>query len=250
MKHALGALLFAWATLSAATAFADPRLDEKVYLPTVETHVLELETRLGSESGGPLGGANTFVGEMEYGVNRRLSLALVATASNDPHEAMTWRGVGVEGVYTLGKIPLTGIDTAAYVEYTRGLNGESDGLEAKLLAARRFGPVRAVLNLIAERPIGGGQSDDVTYGYAAGATVRVAGRLRIGAEAFGDLGSDHAFLRGRQGAYAGPAAQWEWRPHGSPVEFDFDIGWLKALSADRAEADSQFRLGLEIEKPF
>ena len=38
-----------------------------------------------------------------------------------------------------------------------------------------------------------------SYGYAASATWRVAGQLRLGAEALGDLGSDHG-LFGRQGA--------------------------------------------------
>src|SRR5665213_636509 len=62
----------------AAPALADPRLDEVVYSPYVENHMLELETRVGQEVGdGDLKGAQTLVNELEYGVSDRLSLALV-----------------------------------------------------------------------------------------------------------------------------------------------------------------------------
>ena len=72
-------LLAAGLTLLApAVALADPRLDEKVYSPFVDKGEVELESRAGSEIGGPLGGAATTVFEAEYGLSDRLSLALVA----------------------------------------------------------------------------------------------------------------------------------------------------------------------------
>lgn len=250
MKIALAAALACFTGSLATAAAADPRLDEQVYTPYIETHVLEAGTRFGGENGGRLGGAQTLVGELEYGVNDRLSLAVVGMADKVPGESMSLQGLGVEGVYALGKIPGLGVDTAAYLEYTHGLNGGDDAVEAKLLAARRFGRVRAVVNLIMERPLGVADENYASYGYAAALTWRVAGSLRLGAEAFGDLGSDHGFLRGPQGAYVGPTVRWGWRPHASPVALQFNLGWLKAAGADRTEADSQFRLGLEIERHF
>lgn len=235
---------------AASTALADPRLDEKVYDPYVKNHVLELEVRAGGETGGTLGGSRTYVGEVEYGVNDRLSLALIGKVSNDPGESAKLHGLGLEGVYYLGQIPHTGIDTGAYLEYAKGFNGGDDVVEAKLLAARQFGPIQAVANLIMERPLNVADERFASYGYAASATWQPAPSWKLGAQAFGELGSDHGFLRGPQGAYIGPMAQWEVRPGGSPFEVEFNASWLKAVGTNRTEADSQFRFVVELERRF
>jgi hypothetical protein len=238
------------ASLAGTAAMADPRLDEKVYDPYVKNHVLELEMRGGGETGGPLGGSRTYVGEVEYGVNDRLSLALIGKVNNDPGESAKFRGLGLEGVYYLGQIPHTGIDTGAYLEYAKGFNGGDDVVEAKLLAARQFGPIQAVANLILERPLNVPDERFASYGYAVSATWQPAPSWRLGAQAFGELGSDHGFLRGPQGAYVGPMAQWEVRPAGSPFEIELNASWLKAVGADRLEADSQVRFVVELERRF
>jgi hypothetical protein len=235
---------------TASTALADPRLDEKVYDPYVKNHVLELEVRTGGETGGPFGGSRTYVGEVEYGVNDRLSLAVIGKLTNGAGESADFRGLGLEGVYYIGQIPLTGIDAGAYLEYAKGFNGGDDVVEAKLLAARQFGPIQAVANLIMERPLNVADEHFASYGYAASATWQPAPAWRLGAQAFGELGSDHGFLSGPQGAYVGPTAQWELRPAGSPFEIELNASWLKAVGPNRAEADSQFRLVVELERRF
>jgi hypothetical protein len=202
-----GALALAGAfTASAATA--DPRLDEKVYEPYIKSHVLEVEARAGGETGRALGGSRTYVGEVEYGVNDRLSLAVIGKVANDAGESTTFRSLGLEGVYYLGQIPHTGIDTGAYLEYAKGFNGGDDVVEAKLLGARQFGPIQAVANLIMERPLNVPDERFASYGYAASATWQPALAWRLGAQAFGELGSDHGFLKGPRGALpTGPWAQ-------------------------------------------
>jgi hypothetical protein len=76
------------------------------------------------------------------------------------------------------------------------------------------------------------------------------GSLRLGAEAFGDLGDDHGFLNGRQGAYVGPQVKWEGQPRGLPVDIELDAGWLAAVGSDRQEGASQLRINLELERRF
>ena len=234
----------------AHTARADPRLDEVVYSPYVLNGTAELETRFGRVSGGPLDGAATTVVEAEYGLNDRLSLAAVGTVTNLPVQGTRLAGIGLEAIAYLGQIPKLGVDTGLYLEYTKGLNGADDGLEAKLLLAKTVGRFQGLANIIVERPLGVPRGEGyAAYGYAASATWRTIGHLRLGAEALGDLGDDRDFL-GRQGAYVGPQIKWNGRPGRSPVEIEVDAGWLAAVGESRNEASSQIKLALELERRF
>jgi hypothetical protein len=236
----------------AGPACADPRLDEKVYSPYVENHVLELESRVATEVGqGDLKGATTVVEELEAGLNDRLSLALVTAVERGPGEGARLTSVGLEGVFYVGQIPGLGVDVGGYLEYGMGLGGEEDVGEAKILLAKTAGRFQGLFNFIVERPFNAPQGEDfAAYGYAASATWRTVGALRLGVEAFGDLGDDHGFLRGPQGAYVGPQLLWEGTPKGSPVEIEIDAGWLASVGADRSEAPSQARLSVELERRF
>jgi hypothetical protein len=237
---------------AAGSASADPRLDEVVYSPYVENHVLEVETRVAQELGaGDLANARTGVVEVEAGLNDRASLALVTAFEREPGVSDRLTSVGLEGIYYIGQIPGLGIDAGAYLELAKGFGGESDGLEAKLLLAKTAGRFQGLVNLIVEKPLGAPAGENfASYGYAASVTWRTIGHLRLGMEAFGDLGDDHGFLNGQQGAYVGPQLKWEGRPHGAPFEIGVDAGWLAAVGPDRKEARSQVRLNVELERRF
>lgn len=245
-------LAFGVIALSSSPALADPRLDEIVYSPYVENHMFELETRFGQEVGhGTLKGAHTLVTEAEYGVNDRLSVALLTKVENAPGKPRRLTKVAIEGVYYLGQIPKIGVDAGLYLEIAKGVNGESDGGEAKLLLAKTAGRFQGLLNIIAERPLSGPSSEAfASYGYAASATWLAVGNLRLGAEALGDLGDDHGFLKHGQGAYVGPQLKWEGRLKGAPIDLAIDAGWLAAVGANRGEGWSQARINLELEHRF
>lgn len=244
------AIAAALAMLAATTARADPRLDEKVYDPYVRNHVLELETRFARESGGALDRSAATVAELEYGVSDALSLSVLGKVAGGGGEPTRLRVAGVEAVYALGQIPGLGVDVGLYGEYMQGLNGDDSGLEGKLLFAKQAGPVQALLNLIVERPLHVPGEGYGSYGYAGSVTVRATKGLHLGVQAFGDLGSDHGFLKGRQGAYVGPALLWEGRTRNAPVELEVGLGWLKSVGASTKEADSQLRVTLELERRF
>jgi hypothetical protein len=237
---------------AAGPALADPRLDEIVYSPYIENHMFELETRYGGElGGGELTGAHTYVVEAEAGLNDRLSLALVSRIERQPGASDHLVGVGLEGISYIGQIPKLGVDVGGYLEYQKGVSGEPDVGEAKLLLAKTAGRFQGLVNLIVERPFGAPRGEDfASYGYAASATWRTWGNLRLGLEAFGDLGDDHGFLSQPVGAYVGPQLKWEGKPNWSPVELNIDAGWLAAVGPDRHEAASQVRVNLELEHSF
>ena len=188
--------------------------------------------------------------EAEYGVNDRLSVAAVGQIAHAPGEGTQLSAIGVEAAVYLGQIPRLGVDTGLFLEYFRGLNGAEDDVAAKLLFAKTAGRFQGLANLIVDHPLGVPKGESYAqYGYAASATWRTIGHLRLGAEAFGDLGSDRAFL-GRQGAYVGPEIRWNGRPHGSPVEIEVDAGWLAAVGESRGEASSEIKLAVEFERRF
>lgn len=252
MRRVILGLTLVLVALPCAPASADPRLDEIVYSPYVEKHMFELETRYGQEIGhGSSKGANTLVTEAEYGVNDRLSVALLTKVESAPGEPRRLTKVAIESVYYLGQVPKLGVDAGLYLELLKGVNGESDGGEAKLLLAKTAGRFQGLLNIIVERPLSGPSSEAfASYGYAASATWRTVGNLRLGAEVFGDLGNDHGFLKHRQGAYVGPQLKWEGRPNGGPIELAVDAGWLTAVGANRGEGRSQARINVELEHRF
>ena len=240
----------ALAAMVATAAQADPRLDEKVYDPYVRNHVLEVETRFARENGGELDRSASYIGELEYGVSDKLSLAVLGKVTRGEGQGSRLRGVGIEAVYYLGQIPGLGVDVGLYGEVMQGLSDGETALEGKLLFAKQAGPVQAVLNLIAERPLHVPGEGYAEYGYAGSVTVRAAKGLRVGVQAFGDLGDDHGFLKGRQGAYIGPELRWEARAKSSPVELEVGVSWLKSVGANTKEADSQLRVTLELERRF
>lgn len=221
------------------------------YQSYVLNHMAELEVRRGQQVGGPDSGEAATVLEAEYGVNDRISLALVGAIATTRGGGSQFSSVGIEGVAYLGQIPGIGVYAGLHLEYKHGLGGETDAGEAKLLLAKTAGRFQGLANFIIERPLGAPPGQGfAAYGYAVSATWQTVGNLRLGAEAFGDLGTDHDFLTGPQGAYVGPQLKWEGRPKGSPVEIDLDIGWLAAVGANRNEARSQVQLGLELERRF
>lgn len=238
--------------IAARPAWSDPRLDEVVYSPYVENRMFEFETRVGQEVGrGSLENAQTIVNEAEFGVSDRLSMALVTTVERAPGEPQRLTGVGLESIYYLGQIPKVGVDAGLYLEATKGAGGENDRGEAKLLLAKTAGRFQGLFNVIVERPFSGSPGEVyAAYGYAASATWRTFGAVRLGAEGFGDFGDDHGLLTGRQGAYVGPQLKWEGRPRFLPFEIELDAGWLAAVGPDRREAASQVRVNLELEHRF
>jgi hypothetical protein len=250
MKLIPGLAALSLAVAVASQGRADPRLDEKVYDPYVHNGVAELEVRGGQVEGGPLGGATTTVMELEYGLSDRVSLALLGAVAREPGGEARVTDIGLESVVYLGQIPGIGVDTGLYFEYGHGLNGEPDFFEGKVLLAKNYKRFQGLLNLIVEEPVGAPSGEDfASYGYAASATLQAIGKLRLGAEAVGDFGDDHAF-GGRQGAYVGPQVKWEGRLGRSPVELEIDAGWLAAVGKSQDEAGSQIRFSVELERRF
>ena len=232
-------------------AVAEPGLSNRVYSPYVKKGVTEVELRAGRLNGGPLDGEQSAIVELEHGISDRVSLAILAEFEQHAGEARKLDAVAVEGVAYLGQIPGLGVDVGGYVEYEQRIHNESGVAEAKLLLAKRADAFEGLLNLIARRPLSYRPGEhDTQFGYAAQATWDVGANLRLGGQAFGDLGTDRGF-GGRRPHYLGPVARWEVRPawlKGS--ELEFEAAYLMPVGSARNDTNNQVRFVVEYERRF
>jgi hypothetical protein len=244
MIRRIFAALCASALLS-TSAWAAPGLGEKVYGATVEPGLTEFETRYGRLVGGREAGEDLFALELAHGFSKRFYGALLAEVERERGGSRRLEALAVEGIVTLGQIKPLGIDVALYGEAEAGLHGP-DKLETKLLLQRRRGPFDARLNLIAERALVKGEP--LEFGYAASVDWEVADEVRIGAAAFGDLGTSRR-LSTRNAHFAGPIVKTEVE-HLGRGELGIEAGYLFAIGRARDEARGQARLLLEYEVRF
>lgn len=239
------------ALIGAGAARAQPGLANKVYDPYVRNGLTEFELRTGRLTGGAAGGDSRVVTELEHGFTDRISGAVLAEFEDEPGERRKLDSIAVESVIYLGQIPKIGVDVGGYLEYEQRIHNESGVGEAKLLLAKQFGRGQALLNLIAERPFTSDRTARETeFGYAALVDVEALPRIRLGVEAFGDLGTDRRF-GGAQAHFIGPVAKWEVRPRWlKGAEIEVEAAYLAAAGAARRETDGQARLLVELEKRF
>jgi hypothetical protein len=226
-------------------------LSNKVYSPYVEKGVTELELRAGRLNGGSLDGESGAVVELEQGISDRLSLAVLGEFERHAGAKSKLDAIAVEGVYYIGQIPGLGVDVGGYLEYEQRIHNESGVLEGKVLFAKRAGPFEGLFNVIVDRPLSDRPGEhDTEFGYAAQATWETLPGLKLGGQAFGDLGTDSS-LGGRQAHYLGPVANWTLHPRWMKGgELELEAAWLAPLGAARDDTDSQMRLMLEFEKRF
>ena len=227
---------------TATPALAAPGAGEEVYAATVDPHEVELEARYGRLTGGNTGGDDNARIEASYGVTSNLSIAATAefehSAADSPDHRLTH--VGIEAVLHVARI--AGIDIAAYQEFEVGFNSNPDASETKLLLERRTRLWDVRFNLIGEKPLD--SRLPLQFGYAASADVAITRTLRIGATAFGDLGTAGRFAPYAQ-HYVGPTLKWRILPDDPGLEIE--TGYLFAVAQARQEAAGQFRINVEVE---
>ena len=241
-----------WAVIgmlaATAPAVAQPGLDSKVYGTAIEKGVTEFESRFARINGRSEDGASALVLEVSHGFSDRFYGAVLTTIENEANGPSQVDGVSLEGIYRLGTIPGVGIDVALYGEYAAAFHDQPHNLEVKALLEKRFGKLDTRVNLVAERLIR--DSAPVVFSYAASADYAIVGDdLRLGVQAFGDLGDSQRFL-GRQEHYVGPVAKFEIEHTPLGGELEIETGYLFAAGAARDNARGQARLLLEWEFRF
>jgi len=227
------------ALTASAPAMATPGLGSEVYGATVKAGEPEFEARYGQIDGKAADGTEVLKLEAAYGVTRNLRVAVVGEFTRDPGGPRRADAAAIEVIYALGR--LGGIDVAVYGEYEIGFLGP-DKVETKLVLQRRTGPWDLRLNVIAEKALAAGEP--VELGYAASVDHALVGDVRIGVQAYGELGTFRDFAPCEE-HFVGPVAKFE--IEGLGPELGVELGYLFALGAAKDEASGQFRLRLELE---
>lgn len=236
------------ACCSSNQAFAAPGLGGEVYGAGVEKGETEIEMQYDRLTGGSEDGEDLMKIELSRGITDRLKIGVLAEFEKEVGESRKAEELAIEAIYHLGKAGP--IDFALYGEYAVSLHGP-DKVEVKLLMQHRSGPLDLRLNLIAEKRLQSG--DKVALEYAASADTAVAGRLRLGAQAFGDLGTFSQFGPSAE-HFAGPYAKLrlikiadsdgDGDDHGG---LTLSAGYLFALGKTRETTDGMLRVKLEME---
>lgn len=222
-----------------APALAAPGAGDEVYGATVEPHAFEFEARYGALEGGADNGEDVLSLEASHGVTRNLEFALVGEFEKAPGESRRFDSIGFEAVYALGETG--GIAFGLYGEYEIAFDGP-DKVETKLLVQHRRGPWDLRFNLIAEKEFD--SSEPLEFAYAASADVKAVGELRLGFQAYGELGSTRRFLP-RADHYLGPVAKL--KVEGLGPEIELEAGYLFPLGSASTSSDGQLRLVAGIE---
>jgi hypothetical protein len=231
---------------SSTPAAAAPGIGEKVYEATIEPGVTEVEARYGRLAGGPATGEDGLVLEFSHAFGPRLYGGLLTELARDPGRGRQLEAVGLEAIVAIGRVQPLGLDVALYGEYENAREG-GGRVETKLLVEHRKGPFDGRLNLIFGKDLKSGAP--LETGYAASADWRAVEGLRLGVEAFGDMGTSRHFLP-RAEHYAGPMVKTGLEHLPGRGELEIEAGYLFALGAARDEARGQARLLLEYEFHF
>lgn len=231
-----------------AVAHAQPGLGDKVYDPYVRRGIGEIELRTGRLAGRGLDGESGATLEAEYGFNDRVSGALVVEFEDPVRAPAKVDSLGLESVVYLGHIPRLGVDAGLYLEYEQRIHNESGVGEVKALFAKQAGPWQGLFNFVAKRAFTDRPGEDVTQlSYAAALDRGVWNGVRLGLEAFGDLGTDRR-LGGRQDHFIGPMVKWTLPLPRLGGELEFETAYLFAAAPRRADSDGQARLVIEWER--
>ncbi|MEO8724286.1 MAG: hypothetical protein ABI395_12370 [Sphingobium sp.] len=243
----MAALLAALSTPALSTsALAAPGAGEKVYGATVEPDVTEIETRYGRLTGDTADGEDALAIELAHGFGDKFYGAVDVETERTPSGSRKVEAIAVEAIVPIAHIDALALDVALYGEYAAVRHGP-DALETKLLLQHRRGGFDGRLNLVAERSLQSGAP--VEFGYAASVDWQAFGEFRLGAQAFGNLGSSRDFLP-REEHFAGPMVKTEIEHLPAKGELEIEAGYLFALGSARDQTNGQLRLVLEYEFHF
>jgi len=242
MKNRIFALLAVLLSVAATPALATPGDGDEIYGARVEPWEAEFEARYHAFNGGPADGEDVVKLEAAYGVNSRLRIGVNGEFGRVPGGQRRADVVGLEAIYTLGSIGP--IEVAGYGEYSVGFNGHPDEVEAKILLQYLRGTFDARLNLIMEKELAAGEHAE--FAYSARADIEAVGAVRVGVQAFGDLGGWHDPMPGAN-HFVGPSVRAPLFAVGHGPQIEIETGYLFALGRTRDDTKGQFRLAIELE---
>jgi hypothetical protein len=235
-------LMAVWA-ITPVNVQADP----KVYSPIVTKGKLAVGNRGNTtiDDDDEHDGSQRHVFLIEYGVTDWWKTEIVARLNKKAEHSLRYYATAWENIFQLTEQGKYWLDAGLYLEYKlKDEKNDPDIFEAKLLLEKPVQGFQNTLNLIIEQELGSDGDDDLEFGYAWRTRKEIGHHMKIGFEAFGELGElrdieslDHQEHR------IGPVF-YHAIELGHHREIEYNIGWLFGLTDE--SPDNTFRWQIEF----
>jgi hypothetical protein len=245
IRNTICALAISGAFL-AQPALAAPGVGENVYGAKIYPGEVEIEARYGQLNGGSADGEDGLVLELAHAFSKHFYGAALVEFEREPGQKRRLEAIAFEGITPLGRINALKLDTAVYAEYEI-VRGGHDKVEFKALLQHQSGAFDGRFNLKVNKVLG--TKDPLELGYAASADWKIVDQFRLGAAAFGDLGTTRNFAP-RSAHFIGPIAKNKFENLVGDSGLRMEAGYLFPLGAARDETKGQLRFILEWETHF
>lgn len=226
----------------------------KVYSPYVEMGELEIEYRPSVTVDGDDAkhGEQVHLIGVGYGVTSWWFTELYGEWEREagPGEEAAFEAFEWENRFQLTNPGENWVDFGILAEYERTDSGSApDKIEIALLFAKNLGKFDLTYNLVFEREVGGGASEDVDLGHALQLKYRLDRTFEPGIEIFGEFGPiDNIAGFNEEAHYAGPIVEGEAPLGEGGLKLKYNAGYLFGLSDEAA--DGVIKAIIELEVPL
>lgn len=253
-RRATAAVLLSGLAFTTALNARDARAGFKVYYPYVEFGELEIEYRpsVTFDDDGAKDNEQKHLLGIGYGVSEWWFTELYAEWEREagPGEGTVFEAFEWENRFQITNPGEHWADFGLLVEYVRKDSGSSsDKIELGFLFAKEFGKFDAAYNLVFEREIGSGASDDVELAQAFQLKYRLDPAFEPGVEVFSEFGAiDNISGFDEQEHYIGPVAIGVLPLGVGGTKVKYNAGYLFGVSDEAA--DGVFKAIIELEFPL
>ena len=250
MRRIVSALPAAALMVAAAgTAHAE----HKVYSPTVEEGVLEIEARVHRtiDSNPEKDDGQGHKYELGYGLTSWWHTAVFAQLEKDPQADTRYSATAWENIFQLTSPDDYWVGTGLYLEYARGAHrGGPDELEGKLLLeTQQLAPFVFTTNLILNKEFRDNAETGTGFEYAVRIRYPWLRALELNVEAYGEPGKIGRFdSTSEQEHVVGPVLSGKFNIPGITGVFGYEAGYLFGVTS--ASPAGTVKALLEYEVPL
>ncbi len=220
---------------------------DQVYSPIVEKGEWEFESRLlfSHDRDPAINGAQNHIFEIGYGLTHRWASSFLLEVERSSGEKARATHFAWENIVQLTPQGKYWLDVGAYIELEKGLNGDANEIETKLLLEKQIGHMIVTANPIFKKNISGKDELGVKFGYSWRTQYRLSRKFGFGLEGYGQLGEIRQFLPASEQYHTiGPAILG--RLPFSKGHLKYDLAYLRGLTASTPASSFQFNLEYEI----
>ncbi len=227
-----------------ASSFAFAGAADTVYSPVVEKGETEFELRGGYRDFGDGPSEHAFVFDVGYGVTDRWRTEAVLEYASEDGEPGTLEALEWENVFVLTEQGKYWMDVGIFAEYEHTFASGPDEIKIGPMLQKEVGPTVANLNLLFERELGDGASNDTKLDYSWQVKWRGREALEWGVQGFGGLGAVDNLGEG-DSHIAGPALFGLKRlPSGNKIAYNAAV--LAGLNDVAPDVTARFQIEYEM----